>query len=672
MRKYFSIAAISMVALTACNSLKVVSKPLPFDETREQLSLEYLKARHGLEKETPTIIPKMIVIHHTVIPTADKTFSAFAPSHLPQSRKGIKGASALNVSSQYMVDRDGTIYQLLPDTLFARHTIGLNHCAIGVENVGGTSDLPMTEAQLKANVKLVKELTKNHPIEYLIGHHEYQQFIGHELWKETDPNYLTTKSDPGEKFMNGIRDQVRDLNLMGPPPKADATMVSPDHWHGLHTNYIEPTITQRRFKHADIQSLIERVESHQDFKVQKLGNSVEGRSVSLISYGNGPVDVLMWSQMHGNEATATMAIMDIFNYLSDDGVDQDFKKMLKEKLTLQFIPMLNPDGAEKFQRRNALGVDLNRDALRLQNPETIMLKKVRDSLDADWGFNLHDQSRYYAAGLHPKTASISFLAPAYNYEKDVNEIRGRAMQQIGRMNDVLQQYIPGKVAKYNDDFEPRAFGDNIQKWGTSTILIESGGLVDDREKQVLRQLHFVILLSSFQDIMHEKYKETSRQKYEDIPFNDSNMFNELIIRNGTVVRNDKPYILDIAFRLGEVDNDNNTGYYLRGSISDIGDLSTRYGYDVLDATGYEIVPGKTWETPLTTPLVQNEKLSEGYTDFIFPDALGRDTYYDKPWKYVPKGEEVDQSIDIGRNPSLLLVKDGKIDYAIINGFLYKV
>ena len=670
MKNIYSLIVILLISLAGCKSIKVVSKPLPFDETRKELTLEYLKERHGIIQDDPTITPRMIVVHHTVIPTADKTYAAFEPSTLPNARAGIKGASSLNVSSQYMVDRDGTIYHLLPDTIMARHTIGLNHCAIGIENVGGTKDLPLTDAQLKANVKLVKELSKRHDIQYLIGHHEYQLFRGHELWKETDPNYLTTKSDPGDAFMNALRIQVKDLKLSGPPENADSKMLPPHHWHQIHSTYKDPAIAHRRFKHADIQPLIQKVGGHPDFDVKRLGSSVEGRSISLISYGNGPVDVLMWSQMHGNEPTATMAIMDIFNYLTDDKVDQDFKNMIKEKLTLQFIPMLNPDGAEKYQRRNALGVDLNRDALRLQNPETIILKRVRDSLEADWGFNLHDQGRYYAAGSNPKTASISFLAPAYNYEKDINEIRGRAMRQIGRMNDVLQKYIPGKIGKYNDAFEPRAFGDNMQKWGTSTILIESGGLSDDREKQVLRQLHFVTLLSSFQDIMHKKYEDTSFEKYDNIPYNNSNMFNDLIIKNGKVVRNGKKYILDIAFRHGEIED--NSSFYLRGYISDIGDLSTRYGYDILDAEGYDIVPGKTWAKELSEPLEKNENLAQGYTDFILKDAPEMKTYEDQPWRYYPSVEAVDQSIDIGRNPSLLLVRNGKVHYAIVNGMVHKV
>ena len=137
--------------------------------------------------------------------------------------------------------------------------------------------------------------------------------------------------------------------------------------------------------------------------------------------------------------------------------------------------MVNPDGAELFQRRNNFEIDLNRDAVRQQTPEGKLLKEVFDSLKADFGFNLHDQSKYYNARLTDSPATISFLAPAYDYEKHINTTRGNAMKIIVQMNDIIQKYAPGQVGRYSDEFEPRAFGDNIQKWGTSTILIESGG-----------------------------------------------------------------------------------------------------------------------------------------------------------------------------------------------------
>ena len=160
----------------------------------------------------------MIVLHWTAIPTLEKTFDVFNRSTLPNARKGIQYASRLNVSSQYLVDRDGTIFQLMADTLFARHVIGLNYCAIGVDNVGGEKD-PLTEAQLNANVQLIRYLKDKYPIEYVIGHYEYKQFIGTPLWKETNPNYLTEKTDPGVIFMKKIIERIEDLHLKGAPVK---------------------------------------------------------------------------------------------------------------------------------------------------------------------------------------------------------------------------------------------------------------------------------------------------------------------------------------------------------------------------------------------------------------------------------------------------------------------
>jgi chondroitin AC lyase len=211
--------------IVGCAGPKVIQKPIPFDEERARLSLEYMKVRHDLQQEEPVIDPKMVVVHYTVIPTMEKTYQAFYDNRLPGARAGIASASSLNVSSQYVVDRDGKIYQLLPDTVFARHTIGLNHCAIGIENVADGKDLPLTKAQLSANIALVKQLIRKYDIEYVIGHHEYQRFIGHPLWLETDPDYLTQKSDPGDEFMEAIRSELADYDLK-PLPSLETAMAA--------------------------------------------------------------------------------------------------------------------------------------------------------------------------------------------------------------------------------------------------------------------------------------------------------------------------------------------------------------------------------------------------------------------------------------------------------------
>ena len=166
---------------------------------------------------------------------------------------------------------------------------------------------------------------------------------------------------------------------------------SKDLHHNLFQSYDsfkENSLEIRRFKHGDIQPLLDSLKKEKGFQVTLLGQSIQGRNISMVSIGKGDIDVLLWSQMHGDEPTATAAMFDIFNYLKTD-------QRLLENLKVHFIPMLNPDGAASFSRRNAIGIDINRDAVALQSPESQILKNTRDSLQAQFGFNLHDQSKYY-------------------------------------------------------------------------------------------------------------------------------------------------------------------------------------------------------------------------------------------------------------------------------------
>ncbi|MEJ8801386.1 N-acetylmuramoyl-L-alanine amidase [Pontibacter sp. H249] len=210
--------AIGLLILGSCAgpTFQILEKPILFDKERKQLSLEYMEKRYNIRQEVPYIEPKMIVLHWTAIPTLERSFAAMNPTLLPGARTEIGTASNLNVSAQFLVDRDGTVYRQLLDTAFARHVIGLNHCAIGVENVGGGKE-GLTKAQLKANEDLVRYLKSKYDIEYLIGHYEYQDFVNHPLWKEVDTGYRTQKVDPGADFMKKIRQRTKDLGLKGSP-----------------------------------------------------------------------------------------------------------------------------------------------------------------------------------------------------------------------------------------------------------------------------------------------------------------------------------------------------------------------------------------------------------------------------------------------------------------------
>lgn len=436
-----------------------------------------------------------------------------------------------------------------------------------------------------------------------------------------------------------------------------------------YDTYKESSLNNRRIKHRDLQPLINNLKANPKFIVQEVGKSIEGRDLNLITIGSGKTNIFLWSQMHGDEPTATQAIFDLLNFFDSNDFATE-KKAILDNLTLHFLPMLNPDGAEVFQRRNALGIDINRDALRLQSPEGRTLKRVRDSLDAAFGFNLHDQSTYYNAERTEKPASISYLATAYNYEKDINEVRANAMKVIVFMNNIIQNYASGQVGRYSDDFEPRAFGDNIAKWGTSLILIESGGYTNDVEKQEIRKLNYVSILSALYTIANKSYVDIPIEDYEKIPKNDRNLF-DLKIENVTYEINGKDYILDLGINRQEIDLEGHNQFYYKSTIVDQGDLSTYYGYETFDASGYKIVAPKikAEKVGIFTPSAIGDLHRSGVAYVKLP--LPKEGFSsNKPLHMVhTKFQLPDFRLSPGQNPTFFLEKDGELTHIIINGFV---
>jgi len=214
----FALTSNTLFATTPIKdtSINIIQLPINYSKERTALSIEYLKNRHGITQTNPIINPVMVVLHFTDGGTIKSIQNYFNAPTIEDSRKINKRVSTLNVGSQFLIDRDGKIYQLMPDNYLARHAIGLNYCAIGVENIGSDKN-PLTEEQVIANASLVRHLAKKYKIEYLIGHSEYIQFRNTHLWKENDPKYITYKSDPGKKFMEGVRALTKDLGLKSTP-----------------------------------------------------------------------------------------------------------------------------------------------------------------------------------------------------------------------------------------------------------------------------------------------------------------------------------------------------------------------------------------------------------------------------------------------------------------------
>jgi len=355
------------------------------------------------------------------------------------------------------------------------------------------------------------------------------------------------------------------------------------------------------------------------FHVETVGNSAQGRPLRHVSWGEGDTRVLLWSQMHGDESTASMALADLFRFLGEHP-QHPLVQRLREHTTLHFLPVMNPDGAARFQRRNAQGIDINRDARALASPEARALHDLRERVKPAFGFNLHDQQVGYRAGDSDRGTAIALLAPAFNEVREVNATRAHAIEVAVVIRSVLEPYIGGHVAKWDDTFNPRAFGDLTSKAGVSTILIESGGIEGDRQKQRLRKLNFLALAGALDAIATGSYDGLPHAPYDDLPEN-GRVWPDLRISGGTLAIPGQPQakvdlLVDFEQPLLE-----------RGAtIAEVGDLGDRPARRGIDASGLYIVP---FDPPETASGQSRTTLSPGMSAYfhLARDPEGRDVVW---------------------------------------------
>jgi hypothetical protein len=225
-------------------------------------------------------------------------------------------------------------------------------------------------------------------------------------------------------------------------------------------------------RHGDLKTYLEQLKKI-GLKVDEVGRSGANREIYQIEFGHGPLKVFMWSQMHGDEPTATSALIDMLTFLQNNRALPWVKK-IEESITLRAVPMLNPDGAELYQRRNLQSIDINRDATALQTPEGQLLKKLRDDWNPAIGFNLHNQQSLTTVGRSNKQATISLLVVYGDAAKTPSEGLSRNERVAAAMIEALQKFIPENIARYDDGYTSTAFGDNFTAWGTPVILDRDG------------------------------------------------------------------------------------------------------------------------------------------------------------------------------------------------------
>ncbi|MGQ0766999.1 MAG: M14 family zinc carboxypeptidase [Gemmatimonadota bacterium] len=360
-------------------------------------------------------------------------------------------------------------------------------------------------------------------------------------------------------------------------PRATASATIADGL-AIADRYRVSAVNSRRIRHAEYWRAIGPSLQSNRLRVAEAGRSIQGREIRSITFGSGSVDVMLWSQMHGDESTATMALADVLAWMAGPG-DDDVRSRVSSALTVTIVPMLNPDGAELFQRENALGVDINRDARQLSTPEARILRSLHERLQPDFGFNLHDQNARTRVGRDGLQAGIALLAPAADAERSWGPLRVRARLVAAGLARAFASEIPGRVAKYDDAFNPRAFGDLMAAWGTSTVLIESGALPDDPDKQKLRRLNAAALVVALDAIASRSWEAWDPGDYERLPFNAGGAYDVLVFGGHVVLPGASAMRADVAINYDEPVARSG------GRVREVGDLSGAVALDTIRIEG---------------------------------------------------------------------------------------
>jgi len=302
-------------------------------------------------------------------------------------------------------------------------------------------------------------------------------------------------------------------------------------------------------RHAELAERLRALGARHPDRVslESVGRSIEGREVQLVTLGRGPRRVMLWSQMHGDEPSATPALLDLVSTLLT--LDAPEHRLILERLTLLVLPMLNPDGAERYARRNSQAIDINRDALQLATPEGRLLKGLRDRFEPELGFNLHDQDRRTTVGETGVLASIALLAVSGDAKGTLTAGRARAKRVCSAIVRALSRFVPGGIGRYDEDWNPRAFGDNLTAWGTPVVLIESGGLPPNRSYSDLTRLNYVALLTALHGLAKDDLATEDASLYEGLGRNADGRFVDVLLEGGRIVQppGAEPYRADVAF-----------------------------------------------------------------------------------------------------------------------------
>ena len=314
-------------------------------------------------------------------------------------------------------------------------------------------------------------------------------------------------------------------------------------------------------------------------EITLVGTSYLGKPIYQLSLGTGVCKVLAWSQMHGNESNATHAMLDLLEMKNSN---PSFFKGIFQNITLDFIFMLNPDGSEKWTRRNALDIDLNRDFTMLASKEFPILKNIAENKTYHYALNLHEQRTVFSTdNIHP--ATLSFLAPAENFEKEITTTRKQSMSVIAEIFDKMKILIPNQIGRYNDEFYPNSTGDNFTKMGIPTILFEGGHFQNDYLRKNTRKFYTIAFFHCLNTISEKSGFQENWEDYFKIPENIESHY-DIIYRN-VKLNTDFHCVLDIAVQYKEQILDGENEISFLPMVMEVGDVGMKKAWKEVDCKG---------------------------------------------------------------------------------------
>lgn len=347
-------------------------------------------------------------------------------------------------------------------------------------------------------------------------------------------------------------------------------------YKGLINQHERALLSNRYITNQHIEPLLKNLD--ESFLVSVVGQSVLNRPIYNIKVGFGETKILIWSQMHGNESTTTKAIFDFLLFLKSKS---NLAQTILQSCTLNIIPILNPDGAEAYNRLNANDIDLNRDAQALSQPESQLLRQQFEHFEPDYCFNLHGQRTIFGVGNTKKSAVLSFLSPATDLKRTVSPTRKITMDVISQIVKGLSD-LEGHIGRYDDSFNINCVGDTFQSMGVPTILFEAGHYPNDYYREITRKYVFGALIialnyiATCHPITGEDYKSYFLIK------ENQKTFYDVILRNAIV----EGKLVDVAIQYQEKLIEGEIKFLPR--VEKISNLASYYGHKEIDLHHNEI------------------------------------------------------------------------------------